>query len=63
LPKQVEFGELGADDAKGSHTVDFASPDGLPVDTAALKTHNDALAYQLAHKTDYQTALHAVSNR
>jgi len=62
LPKLIEFGEIGAA-AGDAHTVDFASPDGLPVDTAALKTHNDALAYQLAHKTDYQAALHAVSNR
>jgi len=61
-PKVVEFSEIaaGGDDAQ---TVDFAAPDGLTVDTAQLKLHNDAAAYASQHNVDYQTALIAVSKR
>jgi len=61
LPKRIEFNELAAGNTEDVHTVNFSAPDGLSVDVGALKTHNAALAYQAAHQTDYQTALHAVS--
>ena len=61
LPKQVEFGEIGG--GSGHDSVDFAAPDGLAVDAAQLRLHNEAMAYAATHKTDYQTALAAVAKR
>jgi len=64
LPKRIEFGEtatsakaLGAVDG----TVEFAAPDGLSVDGERQALHRKALAYQDEHKTDYVTAVRAVS--
>lgn len=64
LPQRIEFGETAsgakAADAAAA-TVDFAAPQGYSVDAEALAVHKKALAHQAQHKTDYLTAVKAVS--
>lgn len=62
-PKIVEFGEHYADDGSNAETLDFASPDNLPVETASMRVHQQAEAYAAHHKVDYLTAVLAVSKR
>lgn len=64
MPKLVEFAEqattgkaAGGDNSR----VEFAAPQGYGVDGEQLALHNRALAYQAQHKTDYLTAVQAVS--
>lgn len=61
LPAQVDFAERGATEGEAAGTVAFAAPGGYEVDPAALDLHQRALAHQAAHKTDYLTAVKAVS--
>lgn len=63
LPKVVGFGEHYADNGSQTDSVDFASPDGLPVDNVQLQLHQNALAYAKTHNTDYRSALLAVAKR
>lgn len=60
LPKQIEFGELAADQGAPVDTVNFAAPDGYVVETSRQKAHQRALAYMHQHNTDYLTAAAAV---
>lgn len=63
LPKQVEFGETAAKGAAAGApaTAEFAAPAGFAVDGEAAALHRKALAHQAQHKTDYLTAVRAVS--
>lgn len=62
LPAQVDFAERGApEDEHAAAVADFAAPDGYQADAAALDLHRRAQAYQAANKTDYLTAVKAVS--
>lgn len=63
LPKQVEFGEAATRERAdgGAATVEFAAPTGFGVDGEAAARHRKALAYQAQHKTDYLTAIRAIS--
>lgn len=63
LPKQVEFGEAAAKGAAAgtAATAEFAAPAGFAVDGEAAALHRKALAHQAQHKTDYLTAVKAVS--
>ena len=64
MPKRIEFGETatGKKAAEGDvPAVDFAAPQGYAVDADGLALHRKALAWQGAHKTDYLTAVQAVS--
>lgn len=62
LPKQIEFGEIASGQGD-DQAVNFAAPDDRSVDAASLRLHAQAEAYAREHKTDYQTALSAVSKR
>lgn len=63
LPKQVDFGESATRDRAGTAaaSVEFAAPHGFAVDGESHAMHRKALAYQAQHKTDYVSALRAVS--
>lgn len=63
LPVQVDFSERSAaeDRPLPGTTVAFAAPPGYAVDPVHLALHTRALAWQVAHNTDYATALAAVS--
>lgn len=62
LPAQVDFSERGApEDEHAAAVADFAAPDGYQTDAAALDLHRRAQAYQATNKTDYLTAVKAVS--
>lgn len=64
MPKRIEFAETatsGKAAGEGDATVEFAAPQGYSVDAESLATHSKALAYQVQHKTDYLTAVKAVS--
>jgi len=64
MPKRIEFGETATGKkaaGEGDAPVEFAAPQGYSVDAESLATHNKALAYQAQHKTDYLTAVKAVS--
>lgn len=61
LPAQVDFAELGAGEDETAAVADFAAPDGYQADAAALDLHRRALAHQATNKTDYLTAVKAVS--
>ena len=62
LPAQVDFAERGAAEGDDAATVaDFAAPDGYQVDAASMDLHRRALSHQAANKTDYLTAVKAVS--
>lgn len=64
MPKLVEFAEQATTDkAAGADNgrVEFAAPSGYSVDADALAIHARAVAYQAQHKTDYLTAVKAVS--
>lgn len=61
-PVVVDFSERGApEDEHAAAVADFAAPDGYQADAAALDLHRRAQAYQAANKTDYLTAVKAVS--
>lgn len=64
LPKQIEFAETAtsgkAVDSGDAH-AEFAAPSGYTVDADSLAIHHKALAHQAQHKTDYLTAVRAVS--
>lgn len=64
MPKLVEFAEQ-ATNQRAVGDLDkgaaFAAPDGYSVDADSLAIHNKALAHQAQHKTDYLTAVKAVS--
>ena len=61
LPVQVDFSERSAAELKPEEaTAAFAAPSGYAVDPTHLSLHARALAYQVAHNTDYVTALAAV---
>lgn len=61
-PVVVDFAERGApEDEHAAAVADFAAPDGYQADAAALDLHRRAQAYQAANKTDYLTAVKAVS--
>ena len=64
MPKLVEFAEQATNQraaTDGAASVEFAAPAGYGVDGEQLAVHNKALAYQAQHKTDYLTAVQAVS--
>lgn len=64
LPVQVEFAEAATKARAGAGaaaTAEFAAPAGFAVDGEAAALHRKALAHQAQHKTDYLTAIHAVS--
>jgi hypothetical protein len=64
MPKLVEFAEQATNQraaTDGDASVDFAAPAGYGVDGDSLAVHKRALAYQAQHKTDYMTAVQAVS--
>jgi hypothetical protein len=63
LPKQVEFGEVAGKGSAGAGaaTAEFAAPAGFSIDGDAAALHRKALAHQAQHKTDYLTAVKAVS--
>lgn len=64
LPKQIEFAETATNGkAAGADSVhaEFAAPSGYSVDADSLAIHHKALAHQAQHKTDYLTAVKAVS--
>jgi len=64
LPVQVEFAEAATKARAGAGTAataEFAAPVGYSVDGASAATHRKALAHQAQHKTDYLTAVKAVS--
>ncbi len=63
LPAQVDFAERGAPEgeAGAAGVADFAAPDGYQADAASLDLHRRALVHQAANKTDYLTAVKAVS--
>lgn len=63
LPKQIEFAETAAKGAAAGSpaTAEFAAPAGFAVDGEAAALHRKALAHQAQHKTDYLTAVRAVS--
>ncbi|GBL46230.1 phage protein [Sulfuriferula multivorans] len=60
LPEQVSFAEHSAagDDAD---TAAFAAPDGYGTDPGQMEIHRQTLAYAAANKTDYLTAVQAVT--
>lgn len=60
LPKQIEFGEVGAGHAD-EHAVNFAAPRDSVIDAESLQLHAKVQAYMAQHHTDYHTALQAVS--
>ena len=61
-PVVIDFSERGAEDGEAAAaTASFAAPDGYQADAAALDLHRRAQAYQAANKTDYLTAVKAVS--
>lgn len=60
LPVQVAFGEHGAADDEANIPA-FAAPDGYSTAPGTLETHRQALAYAAANKTDYLTAVQAVT--
>ncbi|WKE65066.1 peptidase [Gallaecimonas kandeliae] len=60
LPQQVDYAEHGA--TQDEHKpASFAAPQGYSVDPDRLALHNKALAYQVQHQCDYNTAINAVS--
>ena len=64
LPKRIEFGETATGDkavGEGDARAEFSAPSGYSVDADALAIHQKALAHQAQHKTDYLTAVKAVS--
>ncbi len=62
LPQQVDFAERSAaEDELEESTASFAAPTGYTVDAERLALHNKALAYQVKHQCDYNTAINAVS--
>lgn len=63
LPKRIEFGEHAtqAKAGQGEKRVEFAAPQGYGVDADSLVIHQKAVAYQVEHKTDYLSAVKAVS--
>lgn len=63
LPVQVEFGEAATKARAGTATAtaEFAAPAGFSVDGEAAALHRKALEHQAQHKTDYLTAIRAVS--
>jgi hypothetical protein len=64
LPQRIEFSETATSTkAAGDRTdsVEFAAPHGYAVDADALAIHGKAVAYQAANKTDYLSAVKAVS--
>lgn len=63
LPRAVEFGEAAPEEPDGDAApVDFATPDGLPVDPERMELHRKALAWMRQHgNDDYDAALAAVS--
>ncbi len=64
LPVQVEFAEAATKARAGAGTAataEFAAPAGFSVDGDAAALHRKALAHQAQHKTDYLTAVKAVS--
>jgi len=66
LPKRIDFGETatsGKAAGEGDPRAEFAAPQGYGVDADSLATHRKALAHQAQHKTDYLTAVRAVSAR
>ena len=63
LPKQIEFGEIAGDAGVSCDAVNFAAPDGLPVDPSSARLHQQVEAYALKHNVDYATALAAVGKR
>ncbi|HRD49776.1 MAG TPA: peptidase [Candidatus Contendobacter sp.] len=61
LPVQVDFSERSAaEPTSADTTAAFTAPHGYAVDPTNLSLHTRALAYQVAHNTDYVTALAAV---
>ena len=65
LPPAVEFGEAAPEEPDGDAApVDFATPDGLPVDPERMELHRKALAWMRRHgNDDYDAALAAVSRQ
>jgi hypothetical protein len=63
LPKQVEFREIGTGADDETQSLNFAAPDNLPVNSAAMQVHNAAESYAAKHNVDYLTAVKAVQNR
>lgn len=64
MPKRIEFSETATGDRAAGEAgagIEFAAPAGYSVDGDSLATHQKALAYQVQHKTDYITAVKAVS--
>ncbi len=63
LPTRIDFGEhaTGARAATQAARVEFAAPAGYGVDAEAMALHAKAVAWQGEHKTDYLTAVKAVS--
>lgn len=64
MPKRIDFAEqaTGKNAAgEGEARVEFAAPQGYSVDQDSLATHRKALAWQAEHKTDYLSAVRAVS--
>ncbi len=61
LPQVVEFGEA-APEGEEQAVVNFATPEGAPVDAERMKLHRQALAYAREHGCEYDEALRAVMN-
>jgi hypothetical protein len=64
LPKRLDFSETATNAAaagEGNQAVEFAAPQGYAVDAESMVLHRKALAHQAAHKTDYISAVKAVS--
>ena len=63
LPKRIDFGETAttAKAGEAETAIEFAAPHGYTVDAETLSTHAKAKAWQAQNKTDYLTAVKAVS--
>lgn len=63
LPKRIEFAETatGARASQSFAGIAFAAPAGYGADADSLAVHQKAVAWQVEHKTDYLTAVNAVS--